>query len=157
MGRLRNSRKTTDQVGQRNVSDLEIARRDVKEKGFTLSIVRGGERILQSNSPGISVLVSAIDEDRFRFKRASVADKILGRAAAMLFVYSEISCIYASVASQDALAILKRFDISFECKRIVKRIMNRNKSSICPFEKLVLEVDTPEEAFERLKACKVRT
>jgi hypothetical protein len=54
----------------------------------------------------------------------------------MLFAYSETSCICASVESQDALEILKRFKICFECGRIVERIMNRDKKSpVCPFEK----------------------
>jgi hypothetical protein len=139
----------------RAISDLDIARKDVKEKGFALSIVRNGNTIFQSKTPGISALVTAIDKDRFLFKGASAADQVLGRAAAMLLLYSEIVSIFASTASSDALAILKRFKIPVESERVVPAILNRNQTSTCPFESLVRDVENPEEAFNRLRVCKI--
>ncbi len=136
------------------VSDISIAKEDVKEKGFALSIVKNGKRVFQSKTPGISALVSAIDQDRFHFRSASAADRILGRAAAMLFVYSGIVHIFASTASTDALSTIGKFRIPVESEKIVPAILNRSRSSSCPFEQLVQNIDDPEEAFRRLKICK---
>jgi len=139
----------------RKSSDIDIAKKDVKEKRFALSIVKDGETLFQSRMPGITALVQAIDEDQLRFRGASAADRILGKAAAMLFVYSEISSIFASIASQDALTTLKRFQVPLEYEKIVTKILNRTQTSTCPFERLVIDVDTPEEAFRRLKCAKL--
>jgi hypothetical protein len=135
--------------------DLDIAKKDVKEKGFALSIIRNGKTIFQSKAPGISALVTAIDKDRFVFKGASAADRILGRAAAMLLLHSEVVSIFASTASSDALALLKRFKIPVESEKVVPTILNKNQTSTCPFESLVRNVENPKEAFSRLKICKI--
>jgi len=156
---LESSRKTrqaaSDELNFRKVSDIDIAKRDVKERGFALSIVKDRETLFQSKTPGIFVLVTAIDKERSRFKGASAADKILGKAVAMLLIYSGIKRVYASTASQDALATLEKFKIPFEFGVTVPKILNRDRTSTCQFESLVRDAQTPEEAFEKLKICKV--
>jgi hypothetical protein len=142
-------------AGVRSVLDIEIAKSDVRKKDFTLSIVKDGKMILQSKTPGVSALVTAIEMDRQSFRGASAADKVLGRAAAMLFVYSEVKCVFALLASQDAIATLERFGMPFECEKTVAKILNRNQTSTCPFESLIQDVENPQDAFEKLKTCKI--
>jgi hypothetical protein len=137
------------------VSDVSIARRDVKERGFTLSIVRDGKTLFQSKMPGISALVNEIDTSRFDFRRASAADRVLGRAAALLLVYSGICYVFACTASEDALATLKKHGVPYECEKKVAGILNRNRSSTCPYERLVRDAETPADAFNRLRVCGV--
>ena len=135
--------------------DIEIARSDIREKGFALSVVKDGKTMLQSKTPGVSALVTAIEKDRQSFRGASAADKVLGRAAAMLFVYSEVKCLFALLASQDAIVTLERFGMPFECEKTVAKILNRNQTSTCPFESLIQDVENPQDAFEKLKTCKI--
>ena len=142
-------------AGVRSVLDIEIAKSDVRKKDFTLSIVKDGKMILQSKTPGVSALVTAIERDRQSFRGASAADKVLGRAAAMLFVYSEVKCVFALLASQDALTTLEMFSVPFECEKTVAKILNRNQTSTCPFESLIQDVENPQDAFEKLKTCKI--
>ena len=142
-------------LGVRRVLDIEIAKSDVSEKGFALSVVKDGNTILQSKTPGVSALVTAIERDRQVFRGASAADKVIGRAAAMLFVYSEVKCIFTLLASQDAIVTLERFGVPFECEKTVARILNRNQTSTCPFESLIQDVENPQNAFEKLKTCKI--
>ena len=141
--------------GVRSVLDIEIAKSDIGKKGFVLSVVKDGKTIIQSKTPGVSGLVTAIEKDRQSFRGASAADKVLGRAAAMLFVYSEVKCIYTLLASQDAIATLERFVMPFECEKTVAKILNRNQTSTCPFESLIQDVENPQDAFEKLKTCKI--
>ena len=145
----------TSQPDLHAISDIDMAREDVEKRGFALSVVRDGKRILQSKRPGISALVTAIDYDRFCLRGASAADRILGKAAAMLFVYSRVSRIFASLASRDASATLQEFGVPFESVKNVREILNRDQTSACPFESLVRDVKTPEEAFERLRICRI--
>ena len=142
-------------LGVRRVLDIEIAKSDIGKKGFALSVVKDGKTIIQSKTPGVSALVTAIEKDRQSFRGASAADKVLGRAAAMLFVYSEVKCVFALLASQDALATLKMFSVPFECEKTVAQILNRTQTSTCPFESLIRDVEDPQDAFEKLKTCKI--
>lgn len=135
--------------------DIELAKNDVKEKGFFLSIVKSGNRVLQSRSPGLSSLMAAIEKERRSLRGASAADKVIGKAAAMLLVYSEVKRVYAILASEDATATLERFHIPFESEKTVAMILNRNRTSSCPFETLVQDVEDPHEAFERLRSCNI--
>ena len=141
--------------GVRSVLDIEIAKSDIGKKGFALSVVKDGKTIIQSKTPGVSALVTAIERDRQSLRGASAADKVLGRAAAMLFVYSEVKCVFALLASQDALTTLKMFSVPFECEKTVAQILNRNQTSTCPFESLIQDVEDPQDAFEKLKICKI--
>ena len=145
-----------DETQSRVLSDIDIARKDVKERGFGLSIVRGGTPLLRSRTPGISALVAAIDRDLLSLKGASVADRVLGRAAAMLFLYAGIRSIFGSTASNDAVALLKKSEVSFEYETAVPKILNKYKTSICPFEQEVLGVEDPKEAFKRLRALNLK-
>ena len=135
--------------------DIEKAKSDIGKKGFALSVVKDGKTIIQSKTPGVSALVTAIEKDRQSFRGASAADKVIGRAAAMLFVYSEVKCVFALLASQDALTTLKMFSVPFECEKTVAQILSRNQTSTCPFESLVQDVEDPQDAFEKLKTCKI--
>ena len=141
--------------GVRSVLDIEIAKSDIGKKGFALSVVKDGKTIIQSKTPGVSALVTAIKRDRQSFRGASAADKVLGRAAAMLFVYSEVKCVFALLASQDAIVTLERFGMPFECEKTVAKILNRNQTSTCPFESLIQDVEDPQDAFEKLKICRI--
>jgi hypothetical protein len=73
----------------------------------------------------------------------------------MLFVYSEVKCVFALLASQDAIVTLERFGMPFECEKTVAKILNRNQTSTCPFESLIQDVEDPQDAFEKLETCKI--
>ena len=80
-----------------------------------------------------------------------VVDKIVGLAAAKLFVLAKVGEIYTKVASKSAFDYISDKDIKFAAQEIVDKIMNKSNSDICPMEKLASEL-TEQELFGRLTA-----
>ncbi|MEM1543683.1 MAG: DUF1893 domain-containing protein [Candidatus Bathyarchaeia archaeon] len=131
--------------------DLEMAKRVLKERGLSLVIVRDGEVIFESKFRGIIGLIQAINVLGGDLSSSSVADKVVGRAAALLLAYSRAGEVYAAIISELGLSTLNEYGIRVEYDTIVPKIMNRRGDDICPFEKISLTISSPKEAYERLK------
>ena len=133
------------------MKDLERAREILKEKKLSLVIVKNGEVIFSSGSPGINSILQAIESLGDHISGASAADKVVGKAAALLFAYSRIKGVYAVILSIEGLNVLRKNRILIEYEELVPRILDKSGKDICPFEEIVLEVESPSQAYEELK------
>jgi len=133
------------------MKDLEKAKRILKDKNQSLVIVKDGKTIFCSDSPGIDGILQAIEKFGENLSGASVADKVIGKAAALLLAYSRVEEAYAVTLSRNGLRTLEAHDIPVEYDILVSEILDKKGRSICPFEKLVLKIDSPNQAFEDLK------
>ena len=133
------------------MKDLERAREILKEEKLSLVIVKNGEVIFSSGSPGINSILQAIESLGDYISGASVADKVVGKAAALLFTYSRIKGAYAVTLSIEGLNVLRKNRILIEYEELVPRILDKSGKNICPFEEIVLRVESPSQAYEELK------
>ncbi|MGQ9565329.1 MAG: DUF1893 domain-containing protein [Candidatus Bathyarchaeales archaeon] len=134
--------------------DLEIAKHKLQQKDLNLVIVKNGSAIFETKSPGISGLLEAIGKfDKEGLRGSFVADKVVGRAAALLCVYCEVSAVYAVILSRGGKDVLENNDVAFVFENLVSNVLNREKTDVCPFEKAVANISKPEEAYEKLKSC----
>jgi hypothetical protein len=133
------------------MEDLEKAKRILKDRNLSLVIVKDGVTIFSSDSPGIDGLLEAVEKLGERLSGASVADKIVGKAAALLLAYSNVVGVYASTLSRRGLATLSRNGIPVEYDLLVPEILDKEKRDLCPFEKFVSSIESPSHAFEKLK------
>ncbi|MGQ9478959.1 MAG: DUF1893 domain-containing protein [Thermoproteota archaeon] len=134
------------------MDDLEIAKKILTENDSSLVIVKSGEILYESGEHSIIGLVSAIDKKGARLKGASVADKVVGRAAAMLCQYAGFSSVYAKIISEKGYKVLRKKGINLEYDKMVSEILNRNRSDICPFEKLVAGCEDERECYDEIKS-----
>ena len=81
----------------------------------------------------------------------SVADVVVGKAVAMLFVKCGITQVFAKTLSVSGKAILERYGIAYEYETLTDKIINRAGTDICPMEKTVLHTDDIEQAYQLLK------
>ncbi|RLI16996.1 hypothetical protein DRO54_12185 [Candidatus Bathyarchaeota archaeon] len=131
--------------------DLEIAKQALKEKNLTLAIAKDGKIIFQSNLRGVIGIFKAIDELGGKLESSAVADKIVGKAAALLFAYLHVAAVFASVLSVKGKDTLEKNGIKYEFEFLVPKILNRTGRDMCPFEKFSLDLENPEEAYFKLK------
>ena len=89
--------------------------------------------------------------ERLDLRGYSVADVIVGKAAAMLFVKSGISEVYGEVMSEAGSAYLQEHEIPCTYGTLTEKIINRKGDGICPMEQTVAELDNPEEGYKALK------
>ena len=133
------------------IRDLEMAKRELKKKSLSLAIVKDGEMLFESFSHGISGFLQAIEKLGERLEGASVADKIVGRAIALLCVYAEVKAVYAEVLSEEAKTLFERCSLYYEYNIIVGNVLTSNTKKICPFENVAKQILNPKEAYEKLK------
>lgn len=133
------------------MNDTESAKNVLKENNANLVIVKNGKLLFETRSPGIRGLLTAIDEISSELKGSTVADRIVGEAAAQLFVYSKVDRVFAVTLSQCGRNILTRNNIGHSYENLVPHILNLNKTDLCPFEKAVAGARSPTEAYERLR------
>jgi hypothetical protein len=124
----------------------------LKEENLNLVFIKNGKIIFESRSKGIIDLVRAVELFKKNLRGASVADTLVGKAAALLFVYSKIHSVFAQTVSASGKNVLKKSNIFLEYERFVPKILNREKADICPFEKLTSNINSPEEAFKTIKS-----
>jgi hypothetical protein len=134
------------------MNDLEIAKTQLHRKELTLAIVKNGEVLFETHSHRISGFLDAIEKLGNILEGAAVADRIAGKAIALLCVYAKISDVYAEVLSEKAKAVFEENGIRHEWKELVANILNLNKSQVCPFEKAAAEISDPKDAYKAFKA-----
>lgn len=109
------------------------------------------EEVKTSDLSGIKPWLVWIEEDKESLKECSVADRCIGKAAAMLMVYAEVKEVYTYLISDPALAVFKQYQIPVTYEKKVENIINRTKTGICPMEELCLTIEEPETAYFKLK------
>lgn len=101
---------------------------------------------------GITPLVHVLEEQPEILIGASVADKIVGRAAALLMALGGVKEVYATVMSDGAREALSKRAIVCSYGVLTDNIINRAGTDICPMEKAVQGIDDPVAAFKVIKA-----
>jgi hypothetical protein len=143
------------------MQDLEIAKNQLYDKQLTLAIVKNGQVLFQTDSHRISGFIGAIDKFGAQLNGASVADRVAGKALALLCVYAGIREVYAEVLSRKAQAVFEENKVACEWKQLVDNVLDLNKTSVCPFEKAAAGISDPKGSYgafkallEKMKPCK---
>lgn len=129
------------------MTDLQIAKQNLQ--GHTISLYRDGVCLL-SEKRGIAPIMGFIAEG-IDLSGWCVADTVVGKAAALLFVKCGVAGVYAKTLSKSGKKVLEKYNILCEYGTLTERIINRAGTDTCPMEKTVLNTDDPEEAYVLLK------
>lgn len=130
------------------MSDIERAKAALR--GHSVAVCRAGE-VMTRDGRGIAPLLAIASEEN-ALRGASVADLIVGKAAAMLMTYAGVSEVYAVVMSEAGERTLSEHDIPHSCGLLVPYIIDRTGKDVCPMERAVADVSDPAEAYAVLSA-----
>ena len=133
--------------------DLTFAKLKLTEEDLSLVIVKNGQVVFETKKQGVTGFLEAIEKLNQDLVGASIADKIVGVAAAMLCVYSGVSFVFALTISEGGLRVLENNNIVCLFEKKVSNILNRSKNDVCPFEKVAIASGSSEEAYVKLKSC----
>jgi hypothetical protein len=132
--------------------DLELAKLKLTKKDLSLVIVKKGKVIFETKKPGIGGFLQAIEKMDKEMVAASVADKIVGVAAALLCIYSGVASVFALTISEGGIRVLEDNNVACLFEKKVSNILNRSKNDACPFEKLAMASGSPDEAYVKLRS-----
>lgn len=100
-----------------------------------------------SEAIGIKPLMIELRKNRQAFRHGVIADKVVGKAAALMAVLGQADAVYGEIMSEAALTVFEKNHIDYRCGTLVPFIENRTHDGKCPMEAAVWEVDNPTEAF----------
>ena len=106
--------------------------------------------IITSPLKGISFVASLCNENK-DLSSYCVADKIVGKAAAMLFVLLNIKVLHAKTLSKVGKKVLEDNGIDFTYDVLTDMIINRTGDGMCPMELTVQNINNEAEAIMALK------
>lgn len=135
------------------IDELTYAKEMLIRGGYSLVVCSGGY-VYTSSDRGIKPLLEIVDDESL--KNCYASDKIVGKAAAMLYVLLKAEAVYAEVMSADAVKVFENYGIKFEYKELTDKIINRDKSGLCPMELAVKDIDAPQKAREAIE-WKIKT
>lgn len=132
------------------MNDLNKAKKLLMQGEYTCVLCKG-DSVITTNKRGVLPLVEWIENDDC-FDGYSVADKVVGKAAALLYVKLNVKKIYAPVISKGAAQMLEKYHIEFWCDTVAEAIINRRGDGFCPMETAVKNINTPEKALAAIKS-----
>ena len=138
-----------------DLTDLDLARALlIANKDATLVAVRGDE-VITVTERGIKPLLAWVREGR-DLSGFSVADKVVGKAPALLYAVLGPDAVFSPVMSWTGRAVLLAASIATSYDALVPHISNRARDGQCPMDASVEDVWEPYEAV-RVLAERART
>ena len=117
------------------------------KKNHTIVIYKSDASVVVSDDRGVAPLMKLLNEDKEQLRDSMIADKVIGKAAALLMVYGKVKEVFTPTISVPAIEVFKNHNVKITYDKIVERIINRKGDGLCPMETLCLNTDNPEEAF----------
>ena len=105
---------------------------------------------------GVRPLLETLDKEPELMRGSILADKIVGKAAAMLAVLGGVRGVYGLTMSEAARAYLAERGIPAAWEVLTENIINRTGTGICPMEETVLDIEDPEVGRAALRATMQR-
>lgn len=127
--------------------DLQNARQHLLTGDYTCVLCKG-DTLHTSTRRGVAPLLALIDSGT-DVSGFSAADKVVGKATALLYRYLGVKAVYARVISQSAAEVLK--DMHLEFDRQVPFIQNRDGTGRCPMELATETIDDPAQALTAIR------
>lgn len=130
-------------------ADLEKAKAIFAQGDYTCVLCKD-EMVYPSTERGLKPLLAFINRD-IDLAGFCAADRIVGKAAALLYALLGVDTVYAPVMSAAGIDTLTKNGITPVCDTAVKEIRNRTDTGLCPMEEAVQEISDPSEGLCAIK------
>lgn len=138
-------------ISEEIVKDLELAREVLSKEDCSVVVISYGKIWKKKKGEGIKPILEAIDEMGEDIHDSVIGDRILGRASALMCRYAKAQGVYSPRGTKTGIALMIMGGIPCQVDELIPQIMNRSGDGLCPFEKMLKEVTSPEEAYKILK------
>ena len=121
----------------------------LNKNNATCVILSYGEPIV-SYERGVKPLLRVIDKKQ-SLSGSVAADKVVGKAAALLYLLIGVVELHACVISELAFDVLSENGVRVSYDEKVPMIRNRTNTGFCPMEQATMSIDDPNVALEAIK------
>ena len=132
------------------MTDMEIAKKYLIEEDLTIIAVKNKEIVFKSKKRGISPMYQLGKEKKDLVKDGALADKVIGKGAALLCKYMGIKEVYGELISESAMEVLEKENIKFTYLKSTEYIKNKDQTNLCPIENLAMDINDGEIMLEKI-------
>lgn len=133
------------------LKDIALAQNVITNEDVSVVVVDNGKIWRKKKGHGIRPFLEVIEEMGDEIHGSVIGDRILGRASALLCRYSKVRAVYSPQATKTAIALLIMDSIPAQVDKLIPFIKNHDGSGLCPFEKMLENIDEPKKAYNFLK------
>lgn len=133
------------------MNDLDTAIKILNNENVNFVAVKDNKIIYKTKERGLKAIIDIYNKNIAVLNNASIADTVTGRVAALFLSYGKISSIYSSIISDEACKIFEDDNIKFSYENKVEKILNRDKTDICPMDKLSQGVNDIDSLADKIK------
>ena len=133
------------------MNNIELAKTSLNENNYSLVLAKENKVVHTSLKKGLQPLIDLYHDQKQVLEGSHIADKVIGKAAALILIESNINELYAELISDNAIEILDKSNIRYEYKTRVKEIRNRDNTDMCPMEKLSLDSNSADELIRKIE------
>lgn len=133
------------------LKDIALAQNVITNEDVSVVVVDNGKIWRKKKGQGIRPFLEVIEEMGDEIHGSVIGDRILGRASALLCRYSKVRAVYSPQATKTAIALLIMGSIPAQVDKLIPFIKNHDGSGLCPFEKMLENIDEPKKAYNFLK------
>lgn len=130
-------------------TDLEKAKVIFAQGDYTCVLCKT-DTVYTATERGLKPLLSHINNGTV-LRDFCAADRIVGKAAALLYALLGVSTVYAPIMSEAGIDTLRRNGITPLYDTAVKEIRNRTDTGLCPMEEAVQDITDPNEGLLAIK------
>lgn len=112
-------------------------------------VVKNHDIVTTYSKPGVRDLEYLLDHDPEMLHGATIADKVIGKAAAAMVVVGGVKELFAEVMSKRAIPFLEEAGIAYTYGTLVDTI--KEEGDRCQLEKITAPATTPEETVALLR------
>lgn len=113
-------------------------------------VICGREETMKFRLRGIRPMTDTLRDRPAVLNGAYIADRIIGKAAAMLAVAGGAHAVYGEVMSEAGLQMLLEHGVEARYGTLTSAILNRENTGLCPMEQTVQTIDDPQAALPAL-------
>lgn len=112
-------------------------------------VVKNHGIVTTYSKPGVRDLEHLLDHDPEMLQGATIADKVIGKAAAAMVVVGGVKDLYAEMISKKAIPFLEEAGIAYTYGTLVDTI--KEEGDRCQLEKITAPATTPKETVALLR------
>ena len=121
----------------------------IKNGEATCVLMKDGIIIDKTSGIGVKPILGFLESNNL--KQMQVADKVIGKAAAMLLTLGGVTYVHGEIMSKSGQDYLQKNGIANSYGLLVENIINRDGTDLCPLEKSVVDIDDLQEGYQAIK------
>ncbi|MBR0323403.1 MAG: DUF1893 domain-containing protein, partial [Bacteroidales bacterium] len=91
--------------------NIEYLKDILLKENHTIVIYKSDASVVVSDDRGVAPLMKLLNEDREQLRDSLVADKVIGKAAALLMVYAGVKEVFTPTISAPAVMVFEKHNV----------------------------------------------